>query len=72
MAECKNKSRNMKYCNCSFPCGKKGVCCECIAYHRGLGELPACYFPNDAESSGDRTINNFIKIYKERGAGYLK
>ncbi|MBI9106539.1 MAG: hypothetical protein JEZ04_07305 [Spirochaetales bacterium] len=62
----------MKYCNCSFSCGKKGVCCECIAHHRAQGQLPACYFPDEAESSGDRSIENFIKVYKERGSGFLR
>lgn len=62
----------MKNCNCSFNCGKKGICCECISYHRAMGELPACYFPNDAESTGNRSIDNFIKIVKDRGTGYLR
>lgn len=72
MSNCENKSRNMKNCNCSFPCGKKGICCDCISYHRARGQLPACYFPNDAEASGDRSIKNFISIVNERGTGYLQ
>ncbi len=72
MSDCENKTKNMKYCNCSFSCGKKGVCCECIAHHRAQGQLPACYFPDEAESSGDRSIENFIKVYKERGSGFLR
>lgn len=72
MANCENKSRNLEYCNCSFSCGKKGTCCDCIAYHRSMGELPGCYFPKDVESSGDRSIANFIKTYQSRGAGYLR
>ncbi|MDA3953586.1 MAG: hypothetical protein PF485_08060 [Bacteroidales bacterium] len=46
--ECK-KDRNKENCNCSYSCDKKGVCCDCITYHRNLGQLPACYFPNDVE-----------------------
>lgn len=66
MSECK-VSENKKMCNCTYSCGKKGICCECISYHRGRGELPACYFADDVEKTYDRTIENFIRIYQERG-----
>lgn len=59
--EC-NKSKNLKNCNCSYdPCSRKGVCCECIAYHRAMNQLPACYFSEKAERSYDRSIAAFIK-----------
>ena len=64
--EC-NKDRNRVNCNCSYPCGKKGVCCDCIASHRRAGELPACYFPRDIEAGYDRSVENFVRIYRERG-----
>jgi hypothetical protein len=32
-----------------------------------MGQLPACYFPDDIECGYDRSIDNFIRIYKERG-----
>ncbi|MGC8971587.1 MAG: DUF6485 family protein [bacterium] len=64
MREC-NVNRNLKNCNCSYePCSRKGICCECIAYHRSHGELPACYFPSDIERTYDRSITRFISIYK--------
>ena len=66
MVECKvitNKER----CNCTYPCSKKGICCECIHYHKSRGELPACFFPDDAEKTYDRSIDNFIRIFKEGG-----
>ncbi len=66
MKEC-NVSANKANCNCTYPCSRKGVCCECITYHRRMGELPACYFPDDIENSYDRSVDNFIRIYKERG-----
>lgn len=69
--ECK-KEKNLNYCNCSYRCSKKGICCDCIASHRRNGELPACYFPNDIESGYDRSVNNFIKIVQERGTSYLR
>ncbi|MDX9846732.1 MAG: DUF6485 family protein [Tenuifilaceae bacterium] len=64
--DCK-KEQNLNHCNCSYPCSRKGVCCDCIAYHRRMGQLPACYFPNDLESNYDRSVENFMRIYKERG-----
>ncbi|PLX22853.1 MAG: hypothetical protein C0599_05340 [Salinivirgaceae bacterium] len=61
--ECQ-KYKNMANCNCSYPCAKKGLCCECISYHRKRGELPACYFPDDIEKTYDRSIENYIRINK--------
>jgi len=62
MKEC-NMRENLSYCNCSYePCPRKGICCECIQYHRRLGELPACYFPDDVERTYDRSIRKFIEI----------
>jgi hypothetical protein len=63
--ECPNYDENMAACNCSYePCAKKGKCCECIAYHRRSGELPACYFPNDVEATYDRSIARFKACVK--------
>jgi len=65
--DCK-KNTNLKNCNCTYSCGKKGICCDCIDYHRKAGQLPACYFPNDIEKGYDRSIENFIKIFQDRSA----
>ena len=66
MVECK-KEENMSMCNCSYSCGKKGMCCECLSYHLKREEVPACFFPKDVERTYDRSIENFIKVFKERG-----
>ncbi len=58
--QCK-KEQNSKDCNCTYPCDKKGLCCECIAYHRKRGELPACYFDKETEATYDRSVENFCK-----------
>lgn len=52
--------KKQKDCNCSYPCDKKGMCCECIAYHRKRGELPACYFSEEKEKTYDRSISNYL------------
>ena len=58
--DCPNNEQNMAMCNCTYePCAKKGRCCECIAYHRRAGELPACYFPDQVERTFDRSIARF-------------
>ncbi|MFH1586276.1 MAG: DUF6485 family protein [Candidatus Diapherotrites archaeon] len=62
--ECKRET-NMKGCNCSYePCSRKGICCECIRYHKKSGELPACMFGNEAEKTYDRSIRYFIELNK--------
>ena len=64
--KCPNQEENMKHCNCSYnPCPRKGICCECIAYHRSSGELPACFFPDSVERSYDRSIRRFIRVHQE-------
>ncbi|HNX69431.1 MAG TPA: DUF6485 family protein [Candidatus Omnitrophota bacterium] len=64
--ECKN-SVNRKRCNCSYePCSRKGVCCDCLAYHRDQGEVPACFFPDHVEKTYDRSLGNFLRTCKER------
>ncbi len=59
--------KNCGRCNCTYePCARKGQCCECIAYHRTAGELPACYFSAAAEKSYDRSISRFLKDQEKR------
>jgi hypothetical protein len=62
MATCQNQQKNLRVCNCTYdPCPRKGICCECHAYHRDAGELPACYFSKEAERSYDRSIRRFLE-----------
>ena len=65
MVECKVEGNKMN-CNCTYPCDKKGMCCECISYHRKRDELPACYFPDNVERTYDRSIENFIRVYQSK------
>lgn len=59
--------RNLEKCNCTYPgCPRKGKCCECIAYHRKNGELPACYFTAEQEKSWDRSVEYFVKVNSKR------
>jgi len=61
--KCEQKEANKKNCNCTYePCSRKYNCCECVAYHKISGELPACYFPADVERTYDRSIGRFIKL----------
>lgn len=58
--ECK-KTTNLNRCNCTYdPCPRKGICCECVAYHRAMNELPACFFSAEAERTYDRSFRKFI------------
>lgn len=53
------QDQNKASCNCTYPCERKGVCCECVAYHRDRKELPACYFSAEAEKTYDRSFRAF-------------
>lgn len=62
MKECPRQEQNLSHCNCTYgSCDKKGICCECLHYHRKMGELPACYFTPEVERTFDRSIARFIK-----------
>lgn len=64
--ECNIKA-NVDRCTCTYePCSRKGKCCECIAYHRRNSELPGCFFPPEVECTYDRSIERFIKCYKQK------
>jgi len=65
--QCK-KEENAVNCACSYPdCPRKGMCCDCVSHHRTKGEIPACFFPVEAEMAtmNDRSVKNFIKSYEE-------
>jgi hypothetical protein len=58
---------NRDKCTCTYePCERKGKCCDCIRYHRSLGELPGCLFPPDVERTYDRSIAKFVEIFNRR------
>ncbi|MFC1733385.1 DUF6485 family protein [candidate division KSB1 bacterium] len=62
--ECK-KDHNLKNCNCTYGgCSRKGICCECLAYHLKNRQLPACCFPPDAEKTFDRSFEKFVELNK--------
>ena len=60
--DCPNQELNKQDCTCTYDCSKKGKCCECIKYHRELGQLPGCLFPPEAERTYDRSIRKFIEV----------
>jgi hypothetical protein len=60
---CTNIKNNLKKCNCSYHgCPRKGICCECLEYHKIKSQLPACYFASEVEKEYDRSIKRFIEI----------
>jgi hypothetical protein len=62
MTQCVNIKKNNAICNCTYRgCPRHGICCECLAYHRASGQLPACYFDAEAERTYDRSIENYMK-----------
>ena len=62
--ECK-KDENIASCACTYmSCGKRGICCECIAFHLSSRELPGCCFPPEAEKTYDRSFKAFAKAWK--------
>ncbi|MFC1501001.1 DUF6485 family protein [Elusimicrobiota bacterium] len=65
--EC-SKNTNIENCNCTYePCSRKGVCCECIKYHWfSSKEMPACFFPESAEKTYDRSLENFLDVWNKK------
>jgi hypothetical protein len=65
MTECKVQ-KNKNACNCSYPCSRKGICCDCLNYHRNRDELPACFFSDTVERTYDRSRENFIQMSQSK------
>ena len=65
MKEC-SLEKNKQMCNCTYPCSRKGICCECIEYHRSSGELPACYFNKEYEAGYNRSVNNYLQMKNKK------
>lgn len=66
MNDCPNQKKNCAICNCSYdPCSRKGICCECIQYHRRHDQLPACFFPPDIEKTYDRSVKKFVETQRK-------
>jgi hypothetical protein len=60
--ECK-QAQNLKGCTCTYAsCSRRGLCCECVAYHRKSSELPGCFFPPAAERTYDRSFAHFAQL----------
>ncbi|MFH1467400.1 MAG: DUF6485 family protein [Pseudomonadota bacterium] len=63
--ECKQKT-NAKRCTCTYPgCSRHGVCCDCLAYHKSMRELPGCFFPPEIERTWERSYEAFARLVQE-------
>lgn len=60
------QQKNAAACNCTYPCSRRGLCCECLAYHRRAGELPACYFDAQTEKTYDRSITAYLRSQSKK------
>jgi hypothetical protein len=58
------KEKNLKDCTCTYDCAKKGICCECVRYHRNKGAIPGCFFTTEGEKTYDRSCANFCRDRK--------
>ncbi len=55
-------------CTCTeYGCKQHGYCCECIAKHRGRGQIPGCLFTEEGEKLHDRSLEAFLEDVKRRG-----
>ncbi|HOS05502.1 MAG TPA: DUF6485 family protein [Syntrophorhabdaceae bacterium] len=52
--------QNKAACTCTYDCSKKGKCCECVAYHRKMKQIPGCFFSKEGERTYDRSFRHFI------------
>ena len=48
-------------CTCTGICGRRGKCCECVAYHLKVGGFPACFFSKEAEAKHDRSFEALVR-----------
>ncbi len=63
--EC-NQDKHLERCPCTYePCRRKGLCCECVAYHLKSRQLPACAFSVEAERTYDRSFEHFARLVSQ-------
>lgn len=61
------KEKNLERCTCTYTsCAKRGACCDCIAYHVKMRQLPGCCFSKDAEKTYDRSFEHFARLVMEK------
>jgi hypothetical protein len=53
--------KNAAACTCTYDCERRGKCYECVAFHRGMGQVPGCFFSREAERTHDRSIRRFVE-----------
>jgi hypothetical protein len=53
--------KNAAACTCTYDCERRGKCYECVAFHRGMGQVPGCFFSREAE----RTPGNLSGAYPD-------
>ncbi|HNX76782.1 MAG TPA: hypothetical protein PLM07_17105 [Candidatus Rifleibacterium sp.] len=51
---------NQNPCACTYSCEKRHKCCECVAYHRKMRQIPGCFFSAAGEKTYDRSYAAFI------------
>ncbi|MEG1107082.1 MAG: DUF6485 family protein [Eubacterium sp.] len=60
------KIENEKKCPCTaYECKQHGICCECIAKHRGRGQIPGCLFSEEGEKRHDRSLEAYLQDVKK-------
>ena len=53
--------KNAASCTCTYDCERRGKCCECVAYHRSMRQVPGCFFSKEAERTYDRSIRKLLE-----------
>lgn len=56
--------KNVIPCPCTYPCSRRGKCCECVAYHRKHGQFPGCLYSVEAEKTYDRSLERLVRDRK--------
>jgi hypothetical protein len=63
--ECKIE-KNKAPCACTYSCGKRGLCCDCVRSHLASREVPGCFFPPEAEKTYNRSFEHFAKLVADK------
>ena len=62
--KCDNQNQSIAACTCTYPCPRRGKCCECVEYHRSKNQLPGCFFSKEAEATYDRSYRYFASLHR--------
>ena len=60
-AACSNNAEARRLFTCPIDYDKRSLCCGCVTYHCGKGQMLGCFFSREGEATWSRSVQNLFK-----------